>query len=225
MANAPPSRDGPVAVAVIFAGGDPPHPAVVEHLPSRRLVVAADSGVEHALELGWAVDLLVGDLDSARPGSAAAVVSAGGSLERHPADKDATDLELALAAARDRGIQHAVVVGGGGGRLDHLLANLLLLASDQFASLHLEFLAGTARAVIVRDQTELRGAPGSLCSLLPLGGDAHGVRTTGLRWPLDGEDLPSGTTRGLSNEFADSRATVALDDGVLLVVQPTYLED
>ena len=67
--------------------------------------------------------------------------------------------------------------------------------------------------------------PGSLCSLLPVGGVAHGVRTEGLRFPLHDEDLLPGSTRGVSNEFTAREATVSVRDGVLLAVQPHALED
>jgi thiamine pyrophosphokinase len=75
---------------------------------------------------------------------------------------------------------------------------------------------------VVRDRTELVGAPGLLCSLLPLGGATTGVVTTGLRFPLVGETLEAGSTRGVSNVFEDRVASVSLDAGVLLAVLPHF---
>jgi thiamine pyrophosphokinase len=72
----------------------------------------------------------------------------------------------------------------------------------------------------VRDVQELHGAVGELCTLLPLGGPAHGVRTENLRFPLSGETLRPGSTRGVSNELISTVARVSLDDGVLLVILP-----
>jgi thiamine pyrophosphokinase len=134
--------------------------------------------------------------------------------------KDATDLELALLAARDRDCGRVVLVGGHGGRFDHLLANTLLLASPDLSAIELEARMGHAHVFVVRDTCELRGVPGDRCSLLPVGGPAVGVRTEGLRFPLRRETLYSGSTRGISNEFLDETARVALDDGVLLAVLP-----
>jgi thiamine pyrophosphokinase len=51
-------------------------------------------------------------------------------------------------------------------------------------------------------------------------GPALGVVTGGLLYPLAGEDLPPGTSRGVSNVLAADRATVSLTGGVLLAVQP-----
>jgi thiamine pyrophosphokinase len=209
----------------VFTGGDRPSPASVGDLPGGALVIAADSGVDHALALGFRVDLVVGDLDSADPASLDRARADGAVVERHPTDKDATDLELALIAAGDRSVHDVVVIGGAGGRLDHFLANALVLASPTFAHLRVVARVGEAELHVVRDRTELAGAVGDLCSLLALGGPAHGVRTAGLRFPLHDETLLPGSTRGVSNELLDPIAEVTLDRGVLLAVLPHARKD
>lgn len=207
--------------ALVFAGGDPPRR---EHLPrpgSTDLVIAADSGLEPARALGVPVDLVVGDLDSVDPAVLDAAVSDGITVERHPVAKDATDLELALDAAVERGATEVLVLGAGGGRLDHFVGNLLLLASSRYATVRVDARVGDAFVTVVHERVELGGTPGSLCSLLPLGGAAVGIVTEGLRYPLRHETLVPGTTRGVSNEFVGTRASVALESGVLLAVVPT----
>jgi len=213
------------SVALVFAGGDPIPGTVVAHLPEPDLVIAADSGLEHAQSLAHTVDLVVGDLDSVDPGALADAVARGASVERHPADKDATDLELALGAALARGVRHVTVVGGHGGRVDHFLANALLLASDAFEALDIDAWMGRAHVTVVRARAELYGAPGSLCTLLAIGGPARGITTQGLRYPLDDEILPPGSTRGVSNVLVGSIATVTVRAGTVLVVQPHGLEE
>jgi thiamine pyrophosphokinase len=133
---------------------------------------------------------------------------------------DGKCLELALLAARDAECARAIVVGGHGGRLDHFLANALLLASSELAGVDVEARVGDAQVFVVRDEQELHGEAGNLCTLLPIGGPALGVRTEGLRFPLRGETLAPGSTRGVSNEFLGSVARVSLDDGVLLAILP-----
>jgi thiamine pyrophosphokinase len=215
----------PNASAIVFVGGDRPTRDALVDLPDGALVIAADSGVEHALALGFRVDLVIGDFDSADPLAVDEAVAAGAEVDRHPAAKDATDLELALHAARDRGAGDVVVVGGHGGRLDHFLANALLLASPSFAAVRIRARMGDAEITVVRRPAELSGHPGSLCSLLPAGGPAHGVVTGGLRYPLDHETLHPGSTRGVSNEFLATTATITLDAGVLLAVVPHFRKD
>ncbi|HEY3096123.1 MAG TPA: thiamine diphosphokinase [Acidimicrobiia bacterium] len=209
------------AVALVFAGGDPVDGDVEARLPQAGVtVVAADSGVEIALALGRRVDLVIGDFDSADPAAVEAAVASGAEVRRYPVDKEQSDLELALHAARASGAKRVVVVGGYGGRLDHFLANALLLASPAFADLDIEALVGDARITVIHREARLSGAPGDLVSLLAVGGPARRVRTAGLRFPLEGEDLLPGSTRGVSNEFSEPVATVSLEHGALLAVQP-----
>ena len=143
-------------------------------------------------------------------------------MERHPTAKDATDLELAVDAAARSGASRIVVVGGGGGRLDHLLANFLLLASPAWAGIEIEARLG-ARVTVVhggRGDRRIEGEPGSLVTLLPVGGAARGIVTDGLEYPLAHDELEPGTSRGVSNVLLGTSATVALEHGVLLVIQP-----
>lgn len=205
---------------MLFTGGDPVDPALDQRLPPDAFVIAADSGVKHAAAVGRRVDLAVGDFDSIDPELLSAVEEAGTKVERHPKAKDATDLEIGLVAAREAGAERVIVVGGHGGRLDHFLANALLLAAPVFADLTIEALVGPARLTAIHREATLTGERGELVSLLPLGGPAIGVRTTGLLYPLADEDLRPGTTRGVSNEFLEARALVTVRGGTLLAVQP-----
>lgn len=215
--SAPPLR-GPVAV--VFTGGERPSPDALDGLPRDASVIAADSGLHHALELGWPVDVVVGDFDSVDAGLLARVESRGAVVEPHPEAKDHTDLELALRRARELGARRVVVVGGGGGRFDHLLANALVLASAEFAPLEIEARHSGARIHVVRRSARLSGSPGELVTLLPIGGPVHGVTTEGLLYPLAGETLLPGTTRGVSNELLGEQATVEVRSGVLIAIQP-----
>ncbi|MGH9116773.1 MAG: thiamine diphosphokinase [Acidimicrobiales bacterium] len=209
--------------AIVIAGGDPVDPTVRGRLPRPAdvdLVIGADSGLDRAIELGLVVDLVVGDFDSADPEAVEVAARRGTRIERHPQEKDAIDLELAIDAARRAGARRVVVIGGAGGRLDMLAANLLLLAAPRFADLVIEAVLGRARVFVVRDELTFEGRPGDRLSLLPVNGPAVGVVTEGLRYPLDREDLPAGTSRGCSNELLADRAWVALEEGTLLCVLP-----
>jgi thiamine pyrophosphokinase len=210
---------------VIVTGGSPPHEGVVARLPEDRFVIAADSGLDHAAALGIGVDLVVGDLDSVSEEGLRVAEAAGVPIERHPVDKDATDTELALAAALERGATHVVVVAGGGDRLDHLLATLLVLTHPMAARATVEAWVGAAHVLALQGpaQAKLDGAAGAFVSLIPVAGDADGVVTEGLRFPLRGERLPAATTRGVSNELTGGPALVALDRGALVVVVPDAL--
>ena len=206
---------------VIVASGDLP-PGSEAHLASADLVIAADGGAAGAERLGRRPDAVVGDLDSADPALIEGLERAGVRIERHPADKDASDAQMAVEAARGAGATRIVLLGAlGGERADHAVANLLLLGAPDLAGLDARLVHGpdTVRLLAGDEELELDGSPGDLVSLLPVGGTAHGVVTRGLRWALDGDDLPAGTTRGLSNEVVEAPASVRITSGRLFVIE------
>jgi len=208
--------------AVLVASGDP-LPVDAGWLDEAGLVVAADGGAAWLASIGRRPDALVGDLDSVEPDLVRRLEADGVVVERHPIEKDSSDCELALAYGLRQGADRIVLLGAiGGDRLDHELANMLLLAGSSSAPDH--------ELRIVRGSTSLRGLhpgqpltiearPGSLVSLLPVGGDADGVVTSGLRYPLRDERLPMGSTRGLSNVVIAVPASVQLRAGTLLVIE------
>lgn len=203
--------------AIVFAGGDAVADGAAAELPDDALIIAADSGLHSAMTLGLSADIVIGDMDSVDPAALAVAEARGAKVDRHDVDKDATDLELALHRALAEGVTDVIVLGGrGSDRLDHFIANALLLAS--FPELQLEWRLGSTRLVPVRSFYRLEGRPGDIVSLLPIGGPASGVHTTGLQWPLDGDSLAPGSTRGVSNVLEATEATVAVESGVLLLI-------
>jgi thiamine pyrophosphokinase len=207
-------------LVVVVSGGSPPDARAAQRVPRAAPVVAADRGLDYALALGLDVTVAVGDFDSASAEAVAEAEAAGVRIERHPAEKDATDLELALDAALVMAPQRILVLAGTGGRLDHELSSLLLLASERYAATRIDALVGEARVHVIRGERKLEGRPGELCTLLAANGPATGVTTEGLEYPLRGETLEPGSSRGVSNVFADRTAHITVEDGVLLAVIP-----
>lgn len=189
------------------------------------MCIAADSGLDHARAAGIVPDLAVGDFDSASPDALSWAREVGVALEEHPAAKNQTDLELALDHALAAEPDRVVLAAVGGGRFDHLLANMAVIAAPRYATVAVDALVGTARLSVIHDRRTLDGRPDELLSLLPMHGPASGVTTDGLLYPLRGETLPAGTSRGVSNVFVETSATVSVDDGTLLAIQPDRLVD
>jgi thiamine pyrophosphokinase len=202
---------------IIVAGGDPVEGIGDVPVAADAFVIAADSGLHSARSLGLSVDLVVGDLDSAAPGAVAEAIAAGAAVERHPTDKDATDLELALEAALARDLSPAFLLGGAGfDRIDHFMANALLLAAPRYAPLRPRWHVKGATVIPVHDRVEIEGRAGDTVTLLAVAGPAAGIATEGLRWTVD--RLEPGSTRGVSNEMTSARASVALTSGTLLAI-------
>lgn len=217
----------PTETALILLGGEPLPAGSFEWLPDptilRRhtVVIAADSGIDQAHRLGLTIDIAIGDFDSVTDDGLDQAIRHGADVRRHEAAKDATDFELALDVVLSLGLGGATVVGGEGGRLDHLIANALVMASPRYAALDLSALGRDgSRLHVVRDRRVITGQPGEILSLLAVNGPAEGVRTKGLRFSLDGERLDPGSSLGVSNEMLASKSEVSLTSGVLLAVLP-----
>jgi thiamine pyrophosphokinase len=216
---------------LVVAAGDPPGRLDLDRAwpgwaDGIALVVAADGGSATAGRLGLGMDMVVGDLDSVDPGELAALRARGIPIEQAPTDKDESDTELAVCAALARGADSITIVGGFGGRLDHLLANVGLLALAQLTGVPTQLLDATTRVTLIRGgeaplEREFRGRVGDLVSLFPFGPGVEGVTTVGLAWALHDASLPVGPARGLSNRRTATVARVSVRAGLLLVVETT----
>jgi thiamine pyrophosphokinase len=200
---------------VVVSGGAPLTAAALAAVPSGATVVAADAGLDHARAAGLEVSLAVGDFDST-----------GGELgdvrtERHPAEKDETDLELALDAALRLGPARLLVLSGVGSRLDHLLVELGLIAGEPLAEVKVDAVFDATTVHVVRGERRLKGRVGEPVSLVAMHGPATGITTEGLVYPLRGETLEAGSSRGISNVFAEPEVRIALGSGVLLALRPS----
>ncbi len=182
------------------------------------LLIGADGGTLHALTLGLTPHAVIGDGDSLPPSVLADLQAQGVDIRRYPARKDQTDLELALLYAQERGADEVLLVGALGGRWDQTLANLLLCAHPDLRHLPITILAGEQRITAIRGQAVIEGRVGDTVSLLPIGGDASGVTTSGLEYPLMEGRLPFGSSLGVSNVLTAPRATIRVRHGVVLCI-------
>lgn len=210
--------------ALIFVGGDAPHPLVVNVLPREAYVIAADSGWEHAINAGFTPDVLVGDMDSISAEHLQQARALNVHIIEHHPEKDFTDAEIALALAADKHHHHIHLVSGGGDRFDHLLALVHSLAPHA-GEIDLTAHVGASRIHILQPGhgIQCEATPGQTISLIPLGGKAKGVTTTGLKWNLTKDTLMPFASRGVSNVAIDERVTVQVKRGHLAVVIPLHL--
>jgi thiamine pyrophosphokinase len=234
--------------AILVGDGDvPPRAALDAAWPGwadgAGLVIAADGGARKTARAGLAPDLVVGDADSLGEDGLAAVRAAGIPVELAAAAKDETDIELAVLAAVGRGATRLTILGAlGGPRFDHAVANAWLLAHQALRGREVVLIDGATRirlldatAGVTTGSTAgpvtagpvtagpvtagLFGRPGDLVSLLPFSGDAVGVTTEGLAYPLRDEPLVMGPARGISNVRLVADARVSLRAGRLLVIE------
>lgn len=193
--------------ALLLAGGEAP-PADFVRAHAADLVICADGGLRLARLAGLAPDLAVGDFDSVEPAEDLAT-------ERHPTNKDASDLELALEAAVARGATHADILGALGGRLDHELFNVwALLGRAHELGIQARLLAPGVEVFLAAPGRH--AVRGDTCSLLPLDDQAR-LTLEGFEYPLRSETLRRASTRGLSNRVV-GEAWISVEEGRVLVI-------
>jgi thiamine pyrophosphokinase len=208
--------------ALIFANGrthdGPMVRRTLAEAPAARCI-AADGGVRVAREYGVSLHTIIGDMDSVTAADLEDLRAAGADIQKHPVEKDETDLELALKWAVMHGATWIRVFGAMGGRLDQTLANIYLLALPELRGCDVRLVARSQQAwLLYPGQHSVKGAAGDTVSLIPLNGQVDGVRTDGLYYPLCGETLVFGPARGISNVMQADQARIDFDRGLLLVV-------
>ncbi|MDQ3739279.1 MAG: thiamine diphosphokinase [Actinomycetota bacterium] len=212
-----------MGTVVIITGAVPSARALTGHMPSDAVVIAADSGLDHALAAGIQPTIVVGDLDSVTP-DGAAWARAHADLQEHPGDKGSTDTELALDVANGLAPDRVLLIGGPDGtRLDHSLGALGALGRGALGGVNLvEAWWGTTYVRLLHgpDRAALDLVAGALFSVLAMHGPASGVTVAGARWPLDAVELPPLSGWGISNEATAPPVTVEVIGGVITVIVP-----
>jgi thiamine pyrophosphokinase len=194
-------------------------PPFIKVIDPSDFIIAADGGSHHCKSLGITPNVIIGDFDSLDLKDVNTYRQAGVEIIQHPTHKDETDLELALLLATKHDITHVFIIGALGDRWDMTIANILLAAHPVFSHIAIRFLDGSQELSILRGEGHIaiNGRPGFLVSLIPIAGDALGITTNGLEYPLNNETLYFGTSRGVSNVFSNSHAQIYVRDGILLI--------
>ncbi len=205
--------------AIIVAGSPEAQLPVNIRPADGDLLVAVDLGGSHCLRWGWQPAVVIGDLDSLPASDEAVLRAMGCRFITVPVRKDETDLELALDHAVQAGASEIVIVAAWGGRIDQSLANVLLLTRPTLTGRDVRLVEGrqTVRLAQPGRPAWIEGLPGDVLSLVPVGGDADGVEVDDVEWPLHGESLALGVTRGVSNVLTGRAVRVRVRSGMLVV--------
>jgi thiamine pyrophosphokinase len=211
-----------VPAAIVFAAASlAPTPRLRSRLASLQSphVIAADAGAATALDFGLTPDMVIGDFDSLDPATLRRLEAQHVPIHTYPRDKDATDGQLAIERALDLAPDALYLLGYlGGPRLDQLLANIMLLTHVNIPAVLLDE-RNECRLVRAPADSTWQPEPTEVISLIPLTDEVQGVFTEGLRWPLTGDTLRRGDTRGVSNEPTGNYARVRIASGLLLLTR------
>jgi thiamine pyrophosphokinase len=176
-------------------------------------VIAADAGYLHLSDLSVAADLVVGDFDSLskKPNHPNVV--------QYPAEKDQTDMLLAVTEGLRRGFRTFVILGGMGGRLDHTYANIQMLSYIASKNAHGYLLGGGTAVTVIRDGSiRFEAEKSGVVSVFCTGEAAHGVTIKGLKYPLTNAELNYMQSIGVSNEFTGAPSEISVLTGSLVIM-------
>ena len=197
-------------MSICYIVGAMPDPdAVIQ----KGYVIAADKGVETLKEKGVRPDLIVGDFDSL------GYIPEGENTERHPSEKDDTDMLLALRRGIQKGCNTFILYGGMGGRLDHTLANLqtLLFAAKRGKRAYLVG-DGIVATAIYNEELVVANEEKNYVSVFSVEGDAEGVCLKDLKYTLAHARLTADFPLGVSNESTGEAFSVSVEKGALCVL-------
>lgn len=181
-------------------------------------VVCADGGANHLYDAGLVPGVIIGDMDSVDPGMLLHFERKGCRLIRHSQRKDKTDTQLALEYALAMNPGRITVIGAGGGRIDHALANVSLLVLGAEKKIDVTLLDEWCEVFLVADQRVIDGEPGQTVSFLPLSSQVSGIILNGFEYPLTDGAMELGRPYGISNILATEKGSVSVKDGYLLGV-------
>jgi thiamine pyrophosphokinase len=209
-------------LGIIFTGGDGPPPQVIRRLLEGKdaLLVAADSGLAAVEEAGFRPGWIIGDMDSLDDESRLSGYSPQ-CVMRYDHDKDFTDTELALSLITEKGAGETWIIGGGGGRIDHLFGIRSLFERETFPCRWVTDSADIRciEAAAVKSDLFLRLEAGAVVSVFPLGIGPWKAKSSGLKWPLDGLSWNRGSF-GVSNEAVEGQIFIRAEQGRFMVIIP-----
>lgn len=222
--NFPLEREGSrlgVGPSFVVVGGAPePWPEeLARSVPPGAQVIAADGGLRLCRAMNLCASVLVGDMDTLSADEVAQAEAEGTNIHRFPAEKDQSDLELAVLEAHRMGAQRMTLLGALGGQWDHCLANLLApLSLCQSLGVWGRLVTAQAEVYLLGPGTYiLRNQEASRASLTALSEEATGVSLRGFRYGLEDGKLERRQTLGLANIVQSPEATFRLRTGELLL--------
>lgn len=188
-------------------------------LATADLIIAADSGAAHLMELNRLPHIIIGDLDSIAPRALRFFEAKGVDIRTYPTRKNQTDTQLCLSHALDHGADDIIFLAATGTRLDHTLANIFMLTQLTHTRIQAQILDPHNEICLVNNRLELTGNPGDLLSLIPVSPRVEGVTLQGLAYPLEEHTLYLGSSLGISNYFMEKKAVISIRSGILIAAR------
>ncbi len=204
---------------LIISGGHVSHDLLLMLLKNNYdYVVAVDHGMDALWVLGYNPDVILGDFDSCNNRALDYFRREQVPEIRFNAEKDMTDTDLALEKMIEKGITSADMVGTTGTRLDHTLANLMMLFKYE-NRINLTVLDKNNRIFVAKKFMEINKEGYHYISLLPISNKVTNVNLSKVKYPLREATLLRESSYAVSNEMVNQVCQLTFEDGKMLVIQ------
>jgi len=205
---------------VIIANGELEYSEdISEIIRQAPLIVCADGGARHLKALDILPHAIIGDFDSMAPEDKLFFEEKKIKIISYPSRKNETDSELCVSFALLNKATTITLLGVTGSRLDHTLANIFLLKKLAGLNIPARIIDKNNTIYVVIDHIEIKGWPGQFLSILPITEKVAGITLKGLEYPLVNATIEMGSGIGISNVFKETKASVSVREGILIVIQ------
>lgn len=185
-------------------------------------VVVADKGIEFCYENHILPQLIVGDFDSAKAEIVSYYQQKEIPIVRLQPEKDDTDTQSAIREVLKFGIQEIDILGATGTRVDHMFANIQVLAWGLEHQVMIHLYDANNYISLHKNGFTLKRAEqfGKYVSFFTLGDEVRDLTLKGFKYPLTNH-LMKNTDAGLgvSNEIVQEECQVSFSKGTLLMIQ------
>ncbi len=205
--------------ALIVASGSISNDIIQKNLKPNDIIICCDGGSKYLFEEGIIPHYIIGDLDSSIPQIIQFFETKNVVFKKFQTKKDETDMELCIDFAISLGVTEIIILGATGTRLDHTLTNINLLIKAEDANVKATIVDNNNEINITSNHIDIEGEKGDLVSLIPITTSVEGINTTGLDYALKNATMYIGKSLGVSNVMKNSKASVSIKNGYLLIIK------
>ena len=206
--------------ALIIANGHVEKDEIIkEEYNKADLVICVDGGARYAVRAKITPNIIIGDLDSIHKDILNEMKMKDIEFIKFPTKKDMTDTELAIEYAVDKGTTEIVLLGVTGTRLDHTLANIMLLIKLLNNNIEGKIVDDHNEIFITKDSLDIEKEENTFLSIIPLIQNLSGVTLEGFEYETREREFKLSSTLGISNVITKDRGHIKIDSGIALVIK------
>lgn len=206
-----------MSALIIGSGSDISRDMLEPEKLNIEYVICADGGLEKVENLQLIPNSIIGDLDSVDDIVLKKYLDMNIELKKYSAEKNYTDMELAIEYAIKKGFNDIILIGATGLRLDHTVANIMLIERYYKKGIHIKVIDNNNCIQIVTNNMEINNKRNYFVSIVPITDSIEGISLMGFKYPLDSVDVKRGSTLCISNQITSEKGNILLDKGAALV--------